>query len=99
MAWRFLGREIPALRHHGTPRERWLRADERAYVSARLQEEEAEFANRHGSSKHKPALPLYTEDDARAALKQFEVMPTGEDFSPWPGWSWRHRSSARWHGA
>ena len=29
--------------------------------SGRLQEEEADFANRHGHSKHKPALPLYTE--------------------------------------
>jgi metallo-beta-lactamase family protein len=33
-----------------------------------LQEKDAEFANRHGYSKHKPALPLYTEEDARTAL-------------------------------
>jgi len=33
-----------------------------------LQEKDAEYANRHGFSKHKPALPLYTEEDARAAL-------------------------------
>lgn len=57
--------------------------------SGRLQEEEADFANRHGSSKHKPALPLYTEDEARAALKRFEVLPMGEDHAPWPGWTWR----------
>ncbi|WCM48506.1 MBL fold metallo-hydrolase [Pseudomonas sp. WJP1] len=37
--------------------------------SGRLQEEEAEFANRHGFSKHSPALPLYTEQDAEHALK------------------------------
>jgi metallo-beta-lactamase family protein len=37
--------------------------------SGRLQEEEAEFANRHGFSKHSPALPLYTEQDAEQALK------------------------------
>ncbi|WP_130907572.1 MBL fold metallo-hydrolase [Pseudomonas sp. Sample_16] len=37
--------------------------------SGRLQEEEAEFANRHGFSKHSPALPLYTEQDAERALK------------------------------
>jgi metallo-beta-lactamase family protein len=36
--------------------------------SGRLQEEQAEHANRHGYSKHTPALPLYTEDDARACL-------------------------------
>lgn len=36
--------------------------------AAHLQEEEAEFANRHGCSKHKPALPLYTTEDAEKAL-------------------------------
>jgi metallo-beta-lactamase family protein len=39
--------------------------------SARLQEEEANFANRHTYSKHHPALPLYTLDDAERVLKQF----------------------------
>ena len=37
--------------------------------SGRLQEEAAEFANRHGFSRHHPALPLYTEQDAERALK------------------------------
>jgi metallo-beta-lactamase family protein len=37
--------------------------------SGRLQEEEAEYRNRKGLTRHKPALPLYTEQDARAALK------------------------------
>src|SRR5688500_11829903 len=32
--------------------------------SAHLQEEEAEYANEKGYSKHKPALPLYTAADA-----------------------------------
>jgi metallo-beta-lactamase family protein len=40
--------------------------------SAAIQEEEARFANKHRYSKHSPALPLYTEDDAYATLKQFE---------------------------
>jgi metallo-beta-lactamase family protein len=35
--------------------------------SGHLQEEDAAFANRKGYSKHHPALPLYTEADARAA--------------------------------
>jgi metallo-beta-lactamase family protein len=39
--------------------------------SAHLQEEEARYANKRGFSKHRPALPLYTQDDARAALRQF----------------------------
>ncbi len=41
--------------------------------SAHLQEEEAELANRYGFSKHKPALPLYTSEDADGVLKQ--VIP------------------------
>lgn len=45
--------------------------------AGRLQEEEAEYANRRGFSKHKPALPLYTEEDARRALKNF--APVGFD--------------------
>lgn len=36
--------------------------------SAYLQEEEAEYANRRGFSKHQPALPLYTQEDAKLAL-------------------------------
>ena len=36
--------------------------------SGHLQEEDAAFANRHGFSKHAPALPLYTEEDARRSL-------------------------------
>lgn len=37
--------------------------------SGRLQEEEADFRNRHDLTRHAPALPLYDEDDARAALQ------------------------------
>ncbi|HEX6437690.1 MAG TPA: MBL fold metallo-hydrolase [Candidatus Binatia bacterium] len=36
--------------------------------SAYLQEEEARYANRRGYSKHRPALPLYTVEDAERAL-------------------------------
>jgi metallo-beta-lactamase family protein len=36
--------------------------------SGYLQEEEASYANRHGFSKHSPALPLYTRRDAEACL-------------------------------
>ena len=42
--------------------------------SAHLQEEEAEYRNRHQYSKHQPALPLYTRQDAEKAMKQFEVV-------------------------
>jgi metallo-beta-lactamase family protein len=42
--------------------------------SAHLQEEEARYANRHGFSKHKPALPLYNLEDVRDCLKLFRPM-------------------------
>ena len=38
--------------------------------SGHLQEEEAEYMNRHGLSRHEPALPLYTREDAMHCLKQ-----------------------------
>ncbi|MBI4374585.1 MAG: MBL fold metallo-hydrolase [Deltaproteobacteria bacterium] len=43
--------------------------------SGHLQEEDANFANKHHFSKHQPALPLYTEEDARESLKYFESTP------------------------
>src|SRR6266478_2180201 len=43
--------------------------------SARLQEEEADYRNRHKITKHLPALPLYTEKDARETLKLLQVVP------------------------
>lgn len=39
--------------------------------SAKIQEGDAAFANRHGFSKHHPALPLYGKRDALRALEQF----------------------------
>lgn len=43
--------------------------------SGHLQEEDARFANKRGYSKHRPALPLYTEDEARATLNRFDTTP------------------------
>jgi metallo-beta-lactamase family protein len=42
--------------------------------SARLQEEEADYRNRHKITRHTPALPLYTEQDAREALKLLQIV-------------------------
>lgn len=44
--------------------------------SAHLQEKDAEFANRHGFSRHRPALPLYLVEDAERSLGQFR----GQEF-------------------
>lgn len=43
--------------------------------SAKIQENDAEFANRHGFSKHKPALPLYGKRDAERAISQLSIVP------------------------
>jgi metallo-beta-lactamase family protein len=42
--------------------------------SAHIQEEQARFANERGFSKHHPALPLYTSDDAAATLPLFHPV-------------------------
>jgi len=60
--------------------------------SGRIQEEDARHANKHGFSRHKPALPLYTEEDAFACLKQFQPikyhtlqeLPGGAQFQFYP---------------
>ncbi len=47
--------------------------------AGRLQEEDADYRNRHKLTKHAPALPLYSEEDALAALKLIKALPnTGE---------------------
>jgi metallo-beta-lactamase family protein len=43
--------------------------------AAYLQEEDARYANRKGFSKHRPALPLYTSEDAEAALARLRSIP------------------------
>lgn len=48
--------------------------------SGRLQEEEAEYANRHTFSKHRPALPLYTRRDAEQALARFTPVDYEYEF-------------------
>jgi metallo-beta-lactamase family protein len=52
--------------------------------SGRLQEEDAHFANQHGTSRHHPALPLYDEDDARVSLRRLVPMVFGQEFEPVP---------------
>jgi metallo-beta-lactamase family protein len=52
--------------------------------SGHIQEEDAAFANRHGFSKHAPALPLYTRQDALDCLPQIKAMHKA--FQPIPGW-------------
>lgn len=46
--------------------------------SAELQEQDAEYANRKGFSRHKPALPLYDTADARRTLKRLRKVERAE---------------------
>jgi metallo-beta-lactamase family protein len=52
--------------------------------SGSLQEEEAKRANKLGSSKHHPAEPLYTRDDAERCLDQLTPIPFYERFEAAP---------------
>jgi metallo-beta-lactamase family protein len=50
--------------------------------AAKIQEEDAAFDNRHGYSKHHPALPLYTSEDAERTLALFEPLDYGDWIEP-----------------
>ncbi|MFK0234738.1 MBL fold metallo-hydrolase RNA specificity domain-containing protein [Streptomyces vinaceus] len=47
--------------------------------SARLQTEAAEHANQHGWSKHRPAKPLYDDDDVDHTITYFDPVPVGSE--------------------
>jgi metallo-beta-lactamase family protein len=67
--------------------------------SGHLLEEEARYANRHGFSRHQPALPLYDEAQARAALHHFQIQRYDEPFEPLPGVRAWFRSAGHLLGA
>jgi metallo-beta-lactamase family protein len=48
--------------------------------AAKLQEEEAAAANRFGYARHRPALPLYTGEDAEQALRLVTPCPYDSPF-------------------
>ncbi|HRK02186.1 MAG TPA: MBL fold metallo-hydrolase [Oligoflexia bacterium] len=48
--------------------------------SAEIQEEDADYANKKGYSKHDPAKPLYTIEDVRRSLRHFTVVPNSDWF-------------------
>lgn len=48
--------------------------------SAHIHESDARLANRRGTSKHSPALPLYTAADAEAAMEQFRAVERNVEF-------------------
>ncbi len=67
--------------------------------SAWLQEEDAAYANRRQFSKHKPALPLYTQEDAERALRRLEALPFDEPSEDVAGMRLRLRPAGHIIGA
>ncbi|MBS0571373.1 MAG: MBL fold metallo-hydrolase [Proteobacteria bacterium] len=52
--------------------------------SGHIQEEDADYANRAGFSRHHPALPLYTEQDALRCLRQLQPVEFNRAFEIGP---------------
>lgn len=46
--------------------------------AAHLQEEDAYYLNKEGKTRHKPALPLFTQEDARAVCRLVKPVPLTE---------------------
>lgn len=67
--------------------------------AAHLQEEEARFANKVGSSRHSPALPLFTSEDARRALATLAAVPFDTPTQLRPGLDLRYRRQGHILGA
>ncbi len=57
--------------------------------SGHLQEEDAAFHNKRKTSKHKPALPLYTAEDAEQCMQQFHPIEFGQAQELQPGFAFR----------
>jgi metallo-beta-lactamase family protein len=62
--------------------------------SGHLQEEDARFYNKMKKSKHNPALPLYTFDEAQNSLQYFKPVPLGEAVQISPEISFRFAQAA-----
>lgn len=58
-----------------------------------LQEEEARYANKRRYSKHKPALPLFTFEEARTSLEYFRPVEYKKKFELGDGLSFEFRNA------
>ena len=57
--------------------------------SGHLQEEDAAFHNKRGTSKHEPALPLYTFEEAQDCLQYFKPVAVAQTIQLSPQFSFR----------
>ena len=64
-----------------------------------LQEEDARYANKRGFSRHHPALPLYTREDAERCLELLTPVAYGVPFEPTAGVQTRFRRAGHIVGA
>lgn len=67
--------------------------------SGHIQEEDAGFLNRHGYTKHHPALPLYDKHQAIQSLNLLSPQALGHTFNPIPGWKVTFSSAGHILGA
>ncbi|OYZ13442.1 MAG: hypothetical protein B7Y39_17635 [Bdellovibrio sp. 28-41-41] len=49
--------------------------------AAHIAEEEAAYLNKHKRSKHQPALPLFSSDDALRSIEHFQPVPFDESIA------------------
>jgi len=67
--------------------------------AAHLQEEDADYLNRKGLTKHKPALPLFDSMDVEATMKLFESLPLGKTLELSERFSFSYRDAGHLLGA
>jgi metallo-beta-lactamase family protein len=96
---------LPRLVHQGfrgpilcTPPTREL-AEILLLDAAHLQEEDADYLNRKGLTKHTPALPLFDTAAAQEALKLFETVPLGVDRQLCPEFAFQYHEAGHLLGA
>jgi len=67
--------------------------------AAHLQQEDAEYLNRKGLTKHTPALPLFDETDVREALALLRPLPLGRPHEVNHAFSFTYRDAGHLLGA
>jgi len=81
-----------------TPPTREL-AEEILGDAAHLQQEDADYFNRKGLTKHKPALPLFDATDVQRCLEQFRTVEVDTDQDLGPGARFRYQHAGHLLGA
>ncbi len=67
--------------------------------AAHLQQEDADYLNRKGLTKHEPALPLFDTADVQAAMKLFRSVPLDQEREVGPAFSFSYREAGHLLGA